>query len=202
MPKATKANISLHRASLDQIGGEAELDKAIADFQKRLADHAKTVDVPAPTAHPWVEQIVRQSAGKYDVIEPEPEIKEPEPVKSLDELKAEAFKELKFARWDAIAQGRVMLHGASFAASTDALTAFIAADMEAAASDTFWRARWRIGAGSFVLLDRNDVRTLIADIRKLHQEAFNNEYRLSEAILAAKTAKALAAVDLSSGWGE
>lgn len=203
MAKAKKAAISIHRASLDALGGEAVLDKAIADYQEALREHAKTVDVPAPTAHEWVEQIVRQSGGKYAIIEPPVEPSEPEVIKTLEELKAEAFEELKRYRMRAINKGRVTLHGASFAAGLDALTSLIAADMEANASDgTWWRARWRVGAGSYVLVDRNDVRTLIADIRKQHQEAFNNEFQLSEAILKAETPKALAKIDLASGWGE
>src|ERR1700736_4762331 len=42
-------------------------DAAIASFQQALLDHASTVDVAAPTAHPLVEAIVRQHAGRYAI---------------------------------------------------------------------------------------------------------------------------------------
>jgi hypothetical protein len=57
------------------------LDSLIADYTQAVADHALTVDVPAPVAHPIVEQIVKNWNGQYsivDVPEPEPE-PEPEP---------------------------------------------------------------------------------------------------------------------------
>lgn len=43
---------------------------AIVAFQQALADHASTVDVPAPTAHPIIEMIVRQHGGTFTVLPP------------------------------------------------------------------------------------------------------------------------------------
>lgn len=57
------------------------LDQAIAAHQEALENHRFTVDVPAPTADPLVEAVVR--AGGYAVI-PRPE--EPESVALLPEV--------------------------------------------------------------------------------------------------------------------
>ena len=75
------------------------LDQAIAAHQEALENHHFTVDIPAPTADPLVEAVVR--AGGYAVIprpeEPESVALRPEvqpapwsdnPVLLLEELKA------------------------------------------------------------------------------------------------------------------
>ena len=49
--------------------GSAALDDAIAAFSAALAAHALTEGVPAPTADPLVELIVR-SGGLYEIVEP------------------------------------------------------------------------------------------------------------------------------------
>ena len=76
-----------------------DLDEAVAAHQQALENHRFTVDVPAPTADPLVEAVVR--AGGYAVIprpeEPESVAPSPEvqpalwsdnPVLLLEELKA------------------------------------------------------------------------------------------------------------------
>ena len=50
--------------------GRQLADAAIATFTQALADHALTVDVPAPTALPLIETIVRQHGGAYVVADP------------------------------------------------------------------------------------------------------------------------------------
>ena len=47
--------------------GRQLADAAIASFQRALLDHAATVDLAAPTAHPLVETIVRQHGGRYTI---------------------------------------------------------------------------------------------------------------------------------------
>jgi len=50
--------------------GRQLADAAIATYSQALAAHAMTVNVPAPTAHPMIETIVRQYGGQYVVAPP------------------------------------------------------------------------------------------------------------------------------------
>ena len=50
---------------------EFDLDEEVAKFQEALEAHRFTINIPAPTANPLVEEIVR--AGGYQVIPREPE---------------------------------------------------------------------------------------------------------------------------------
>lgn len=67
--------VQITRAQLAK-SGIADLDAAIAAYVKAREDHALTVDVPAPTAHPYVEQIVR-GGGTYEIVEEAPDTGEP-----------------------------------------------------------------------------------------------------------------------------
>ena len=69
----------ISRADISRLGGEAAFAQAVADFASALDAHRFTVDIPAPTADPVVELVVRQYGGQYEV-EPEPEVPlEPDP---------------------------------------------------------------------------------------------------------------------------
>jgi hypothetical protein len=46
-----------------------DLATAIAAFQKARLEHRLTIGIPAPTAHPLVEQIVDQHDGKFEIID-------------------------------------------------------------------------------------------------------------------------------------
>jgi hypothetical protein len=63
---------TISRADILRLGGPEAFAAAVADFAAALEAHRFTVDVPAPTADPVVELVVRQYGGQYD-IEPEPE---------------------------------------------------------------------------------------------------------------------------------
>lgn len=47
--------------------GKSILVREVAAFKKAIAEHAQTVGVPAPTAHPVVEAIVKKYAGVFEV---------------------------------------------------------------------------------------------------------------------------------------
>ncbi|MCB1498585.1 MAG: hypothetical protein KDK07_02150 [Bauldia sp.] len=72
---------TISRADILRLGGEAAFAEAVADFAAAIEAHRFTIDVPAPTADPVVEVVVRQYGGQYDVApEPDPEVvPEPDP---------------------------------------------------------------------------------------------------------------------------
>lgn len=72
---------TISRADILRLGGPEAFAAAVVDFAAALEAHRFTVDVPAPTADPVIELIVRQYGGQYD-IEPEPPpeiVPEPDP---------------------------------------------------------------------------------------------------------------------------
>lgn len=79
--------LTLTRDSFAALGRELA-DLAIAQFQQALDDHAGTVDVPAPTAHPLIERIVREHGGHYIVRDPTPTLPTRDVGAELDALKA------------------------------------------------------------------------------------------------------------------
>lgn len=68
--------LTMTQTQLDALG--YDLAAAVRDYQAALADHALTVDVPAPVAPALVEQIVRHHGGQYRV-EPDPVPASPAP---------------------------------------------------------------------------------------------------------------------------
>jgi hypothetical protein len=192
----------IHREELDVIGGEAALREAIATFQQELKDHTKTVGVPAPTAHYFVERIVKEGRGKFEIIEPpEPEpIPEPEQsVLTFEEQRTQAYLKIQYLR-QASQNGGVELRGVKVDSSMNSLTALVAAEIESRDTDKEWRTRWRVGPGAFVSFNRDDVIALIRLIREKHQRAFNKEFEWSDVILSADTPEKLASLDLTQGW--
>ena len=69
--------LTITRAEILRLGGEGAFAEAVATFAAAIEAHRYTVDVPAPTADPVIELVVRQYGAQYDV-EPEPD-PEPEP---------------------------------------------------------------------------------------------------------------------------
>lgn len=190
--------IKIEREALDLYGGAERFDADVFTFQQALKDHAKTVGQPAPVAHPFVERVVRESGGKYSVIEPVPVIAPVEPEKSLDELQTEALNRLSELRRAAANQG-VTMNGVRFSSKGESLTALLAAKIEAELTPG-WQERWRVGPGNYVLIRAPQVEFLIEAIRALHRKAFDRERELSEQIVSAITPKALAKIDLTKGW--
>jgi len=63
--------LTISRADILRLGGESAFADAVAAFAAALEAHRFTVDVPAPTAVPLIELVIRQHGGQYD-IEPDP----------------------------------------------------------------------------------------------------------------------------------
>ena len=69
--------LAIHSDLADALG--FDLQAAVDLFASALAAHADTVNIPAPTAHPLVEQIVRQHAGHFTILPLDQETKAPDP---------------------------------------------------------------------------------------------------------------------------
>jgi hypothetical protein len=63
--------LTISRADVLRLGGEGAFADAVAALAAAIEAHRFTVDVPAPTADPLLEIVVRQHGCHYD-IEPEP----------------------------------------------------------------------------------------------------------------------------------
>ena len=61
--------LTVDRDTLDAL--DFDLDRGVANYQAALAEHAMTEGIPAPAAHPLVEQIVRGHGGAYRAVEHE-----------------------------------------------------------------------------------------------------------------------------------
>jgi len=192
--------IKIERAAIDLYGGPEKLDADIFTFTKALKDHAKTIGQPAPTAHPFVEQIVRESGGKYEVIEPV-SIDPIDPVRLFEDLQDEAFFNLQKQRNRAMVSG-VQLNGITFKSDAVALTSLLATKFEIddQSDKSTWSTHWRVGPGNYVRIVASDVDFLIGAIRKKHAKAFARERELSDLIMSANTSKALTNIDLTKGW--
>lgn len=191
--------VKIERAAIDLYGGSEQFDKDIFTFRKALEKHAKTKGQAAPTAHPYVEVVVRESGGKYEVIEPASVA----PVvdnRTFEERQDAMFNDLKGLRFDASNSG-VDLYGVTFKSTTETLTELLAAQIEANdASDPDWSTYWRVGPGQYVKLNRDGVSFLIGAIRKKHKDAFENERHIAETIVSAVSIADLEKIDLTKGW--
>ena len=83
--------LNIERSILDSLG--FDFQQALSDFAESKQQHAFTVDVPAPTAHPLVEAAF--AAGGFEIIEPPPQ-PEPEPAPEPKSIwvKADALSRL------------------------------------------------------------------------------------------------------------
>lgn len=110
---------------MNAIGGAPTLDKAIAAFAQALIDHAKTIDVPAPTAYPLVEEIVRKHEGAYEIINVPPPDEEPAPLMELPlSLQQVAAARLLVDGWDVTGIERSSGLSLAFVADTDTVWVF------------------------------------------------------------------------------
>ena len=63
--------LTISRADVLRLGGEQAFASAVAAYAAAIDAHRFTIDVPAPTADPLIELVVRQYGSQYD-IEPDP----------------------------------------------------------------------------------------------------------------------------------
>ena len=190
-------------------GGTEGLDASIKAYTLALKAHAKTEGIPAPTAHPFVEIIVRQHAGGYVVVaaekveQPAPEVApEPDapPPPSLTELKASAKKSLSNLRHQKIRAG-VAYKGHQFAGDPTSVNAMVATLM-AASDEANILIRWKASGGDYCDLEKADLHALLKLIREKTQACFDAEFLLAKQIDGARSKKALEAVDFNAGWPE
>ncbi len=138
------------RAYLAEFGGEQGLADAVADFAAALEAHALTVDVPAPTAHPLVADLVRRFGGHYE-IEPEPEAA-PEPPFTAAVARAALIRLIEGAT-----QPILNAYPAAERLSWDAKEAEAKAFMEAAEPVLWHYAMLRDEVASELAIDAGDV---------------------------------------------
>jgi hypothetical protein len=85
--------LQITREAADSLG--FDLADAVASFAAEVEAHRDTVDVPAPTAHPVVELIVRQHGGEFTILEPPEPEPEPDPgPPTVDDVIAERERRL------------------------------------------------------------------------------------------------------------
>jgi len=84
--------LNIDRSTLNHL--EFDFEQALSDFAEAKRQHAFTVDVAAPTAHPLVEAAF--AAGGFQVMEPPPvdKVPAPPPPPANPLNKAQALKRL------------------------------------------------------------------------------------------------------------
>jgi hypothetical protein len=60
--------LQIDKVIADQLG---DIKSQVVLFQEQLEAHAFTVNIPAPTSLPIIEEIVRIHAGEFVIVEPE-----------------------------------------------------------------------------------------------------------------------------------
>lgn len=208
---AMRPPIRIEREAVDILfGGNEGLDAAIKAYSLALKAHAKSVNIPAPTTHPFVERIVREHAGQYIVVEPPEEEKapepEPDPVKAaeipadptLAEIKEKARRTLSDLRHRKVREG-VTYKGYSFWGDPMSVYAIVTALM-AIEDEGNILLRWKAKRGEFAELERVDLRVLLKLIHKRTQLCFDTERAITQMIRAASTAEEIEAIDFSAGW--
>jgi hypothetical protein len=84
--------LNIERETLEKLN--FNLETALAEFAEAKRQHAFTIDVPAPTAHPLVEAAF--AAGGFQILEPppQPELPPPSPPENML-AKSDALERLK-----------------------------------------------------------------------------------------------------------
>jgi hypothetical protein len=87
--------LTIHQDTVAALG--FDLGAAIDDYRAALTAHATTEGIPAPTAHPLVERVVKGHGGAYQIVEPETGVKtgDPESLASRVQALADQVNALK-----------------------------------------------------------------------------------------------------------
>lgn len=182
--------IAFNRADIETHFGSVEaLNEQIAAYTEALAKHATTVDVPAPTAHPLVERLVRQFGGKYEVAD------DPEVVAkglTFEQMRDAKLAEIAAFRWQAQNIG-VPFNGNRVGSDSATLTTLVAYMLTGKTEPL----NFKIGPTTFVELTRGNVQGLIIDIQGHVQSCFDRERELIGAVMKARSKKAIAEIEVS-----
>lgn len=174
-------------------GDENTLRKEVDDFARRLKDHAKTKNIAAPTAHPFVEVIVRKGGGAFEVvpsIEPEPLDKPRPEIDPVDLFRSQVRSERQLR----LSRG-VTYNGARFSADLDTIgymTALIMTTDEGYGSTLAIRS----ADGNLVELERDELVGVVRSLCDLTQHCLRHEYALYDGV----DAKREVTMDATKGW--
>lgn len=186
-------------------GGSDTLLEAIKEFQRAKIRHAKTVNVPAPTAHPIVEEIVTYFGGNFEVVDGEQEPvddigvpvqpEQPPPVLTLPQMKEQLLARLEERRDQRLYEG-VKHKGHRYnglGRSTEMMRTLLTTTAPVL-------TRWRDADGNWADLDRDDIQSIMLAVRAIIPGAMNNEYLLAQKIIGAPTEGALKLININTGW--
>ena len=122
----------------------------------------------------------------------------PDPVPTLEDLKAAKLAALADRRWQAEVGG-ITLNGVPIKTDRESTGKITAAYVQASANPEF-SVRWKVDTGVFVTLDAATIIAIGNAVTAHVQACFDNEDVLTTAILAAEDKAALDAVDIETGW--
>lgn len=181
----------IHQADVEKLG--FDLQAAVDDFAAALEAHKRTINRPAPVAHPVVETIVRQHDGSFSITMPPAP-----PVLTFAEKKAAKLAELADVRWQHETGGMVFN---GYEVSTDVIsqTKIIGAVVGVQIDPTA-TIKWKMADGEFVTLDAAALVALGSAIRAHVQACFDNEAALASLISVAADEADLDEIDLTAGW--
>lgn len=198
--------LKIELAALEMFGGEQVLRDRIEAFITARRDHKFTENIPAPTEHPVIEEIVQRFGGHFEIADdpippppPEPVIEPipgppPPPEPTFEELLDQRYAQLAFVRNRARNSG-VVYDGHRF--SSDALTL---AEL-LAAKDIGGPVKWKTIDRQFVTLGKNEISALIAAIRSHAQKCFDREaHIIGTRLQRMSNIETLKAFDATEAW--
>lgn len=200
----------VERGVVDAFGGAEAFDAALAEFREALESHATTVNVPAPTAHPYVEEIVRNYRGAYEILEAEPATGpaaapefEPipvpeavEPAWPLAQLREWKLAELAHFRW--LKQRTGVTFNGTFQVPADRETVtdlFATRQLTPEGATVLWKAN-----GQFMQLGVDQIDALLAQLRAHMQLCYDREAKVVPQIRLIEDKAAMKAFDVAQHW--
>lgn len=174
-------------------GSVEVLRERVAAFQKAREDHAKTVDVPAPTEHGFIEWLVQPPRnGEFEVVnDPTNTTPDHPPKPLLTDRKKDMFALAAQLRWSLTQNGGVEYNGVIIPTNDATLARLVAAR-----SAGTQRINYKVSATRFVEFTSNDIGEIVARQSAFIQRCYDTERELVEAIDKAKSHKQLDAIDV------